>query len=492
MSKQTILDVVVAGGGLSGLAGASAIRRAAPATRIVVLEAREDAGGCIRSIRRDGFLIEAGPAGFLDKTGSVRRLADHLGVGDDVLASDMADRTRWVVRNGKLRQFPSSMASFLRSDLLTIRGKLRMLTEPLRPFRHESEGDETVHEFASRRLGEEAAKLLVDPIVSGIYGADATQVSVQASLPQFSMLEKKRRSLLMSFLRGSGKPARLGSFRGGCGQLIDALERSLTDSDVSIEYNSPIDAVVSAPHGYTVFVGGATPRTLHCRAFLSAAPASAASRYLSRTSSEIAMRLSGVRYCSIAVVALGYRNSDVTNPMRGYGYLVPSSEDSQVLGGHWSSTIYPGERAPVGSCLARMFIGGAHYPTAVRESDDVLTSIATTELGKVLGISAPPVVSHVVRHIDAMPQYLIDHRLRVAEIEEALHAHPGLFLGGNGLRGTGMDALAKDAETQGQAVAHYVLDRSVAASGRTLASTSPINDGARVVDQIGPPLVRVL
>ncbi|MGH9367265.1 MAG: protoporphyrinogen oxidase, partial [Thermoanaerobaculia bacterium] len=214
------VDVVVAGGGLSGLAVAEAILRRAPETRLLCLEARERTGGCIRTIRRDGFVMEAGPAGFLDRTGAIRRLASALGMQDQLILSNDGDQVRWVRRRGQLHRYPASVGSFLRSDLLSARGKLRMLLEPFQPA-HEAE--ETVDAFATRRLGREAARVLVDPIVSGIYAADAAQVSLQASLPELAALARSKRSLLTTFFRSTGRVNPLISFRDGCEQLIDEL-----------------------------------------------------------------------------------------------------------------------------------------------------------------------------------------------------------------------------------------------------------------------------
>ncbi len=165
VDSTRIFDVIVAGGGLSGLAVAEAILRREPQTRVLCLEAREHTGGCIRTIRRDGFVMEAGPAGFLDRSGAMRRLASALGMEDRLILSNTGEQVRWVQRGGRLHRFPDSVGAFLRSGLLSTRGKLRMLLEPFQPARG---GEETVDAFATRRLGSEAAQVLVDPIVSGI------------------------------------------------------------------------------------------------------------------------------------------------------------------------------------------------------------------------------------------------------------------------------------------------------------------------------------
>jgi oxygen-dependent protoporphyrinogen oxidase len=482
MGSPGTFDVVVAGGGLSGLATAEAILRIAPGLRLLCLEADARTGGVIRTIRDQDFLVETGPAGFLDKCGAVVRLAEALGLAGDLITSNDDERVRWIMRGGRLRRFPSSVREFLTSDLLSARGKLRMLTEP---WRATADGDETVASFATRRLGREAAELLVDPIVSGIYAADASQVSLQASLPHLAGLERKHKSLLVAFLRASGTVRPLLSFRGGCEQLVDAVRDRLRDRT---QCGSPVDSVAVAPNtegdGFVVRVGGVEPRQLRARAVASAAPAHAASQYLRTVDPELAWQLAQVRYASVAVVALGYRRHDVPHPLAGFGYLVPQRERSPILGVQWSSSIYPGARAPDGTCLLRLFLGGAPNPTLAHESEEHLAELARAEVARAFRVSARPIVCHVQRHFEAMPQYLVEHTARVAEIGRRAAAHPGLFVGGNGLRGLGMDAVVRDAELQAHAVVEYLRTSNAMASA-TAAPDQPATNRPATNQQEG-------
>jgi oxygen-dependent protoporphyrinogen oxidase len=348
----------------------------------------------------------------------------------------------------------------------------------LEPFQPNHDGEETVDAFATRRLGREAAQVLVDPIVSGIYAADAAQVSLQASLPELAAAASSNRSLLSRFLRSTGRVSPLISFRGGCEELVDELRlRVLSTSGGSIRCNAPIEDVRGPDGkgvGFHVRVGGVHPERIRCRAFVSAAPAIAASRFFSALDARIAWQLAQVRYTSVAVISLGYLREDVPHPLRGFGYLIPTCEESPVLGVQWSSSIYPGHRAPDGTCQLRLFLGGARHPTLAREAEDDLAAIAAAALRRTLGICATPLASEVHRHLEAMPQYLLEHARRIEDIERRSLEHPGLFIGGNGMRGLGMDSRVRDAELQANAVVQYLE-----ASPRIRRSTSlyPDQDG---------------
>jgi oxygen-dependent protoporphyrinogen oxidase len=203
-------------------------------------------------------------------------------------------------------------------------------------------------------------------------------------------------------------------------------------------------------------VTGNKPGVIRSRAFVSAAPANAASRFFASLDARIASQLARVRYASVAVISIGFRREDVPNPLRGFGYLVPKCEASPVLGVQWSSSIYPDDRAGDDTCLLRMFVGGACHPTIAHEREQDLAAIAEAELRRTLGVQATPVAFMVHRHIDAMPQYLLEHGRRVEDIERRSREIPGLFIGGNGLRGLGMDSLVHDAERQAAAVVEFL------------------------------------
>src|SRR6266545_2238099 len=462
--RDSLFDAVVVGGGLCGLATAAELLRLAPDARVICLEAQ---------VRAGGFVIDGGPAGFIDKHGAVRRLARSLELDGHMMSSSGAHQARWVKRDGRLHRFPASLAGLVGSDLLSAAGKLRLLAEPFRPRPAEGEArDETVRAFATRRLGREAAEILVDPIVSGIYAADAGQVSVASSLPQLVALERQGRSLLRMFLGSTGTVRPLVSFRGGCQRLIDALTSRLGDR---VLCGGPVESIVrrkgsaDGDHAFEVRLGD---RMIRARTVVSAAPALAASRYLRALDPEVAWQLAQIRYASVAVVALGYRKGDLPHPLAGFGYLVPRCEGSPVLGVQWSSSMYPGELSPAGTCLVRLFLGGAYHPTLAAEPAEELARLARDEVASALGASAPPLVCHVERHLEAMPQYLPEHERRVQEIEDRLGAHPGLFVGGNGLRGLGMDAVAFDAEKQAAAATAF-LRRSTAAPPSETTLHSP-------------------
>ncbi|MDX1644952.1 MAG: protoporphyrinogen oxidase, partial [Thermoanaerobaculia bacterium] len=184
--------IAVGGGGIAGLATALELAdRAAKASRrldLTLLEAGPEPGGNIRTEQADGFTIEWGPNGFLDNVSAMLRLVGRLGLDAELQPAADAAADRFLYRRGRLEPLPTGPLAFLTSPILSPKGRLRVLAEPFARARPEGV-DETVHEFASRRIGAEAAEVLVDAMVSGVFAGDTRRLSLAAAFPKMARME---------------------------------------------------------------------------------------------------------------------------------------------------------------------------------------------------------------------------------------------------------------------------------------------------------------
>ena len=228
--------VAVVGGGIAGLSTAEAIARksqtAGTPVRVIVLEGEAVPGGKIATKNVGGFVVETGPHGFLDKEPIVFELIDRLGLRDALIAANPAAEKRFIVRAGRLCEVPMKPPAFLASKILPLSDKLRVLAEPF--ARARPPGDESVFDFAKRRIGRGAAEILVDAMVTGIYGGDPSALSLRSAFPRMDELERQYGSLIRAQIalakgarsakRAVGAPTgKLHSFRRGLGELIAAL-----------------------------------------------------------------------------------------------------------------------------------------------------------------------------------------------------------------------------------------------------------------------------
>lgn len=447
--------VVVVGGGITGLSLAftlteDASRAGAPLS-LTVLEAAPRLGGHAQTKRADGFLIESGPNGFLSRGSHTVALVDELGLTPRLVEARPESKRRFILRGGRLCRVPDGPATLLTSPALSWRGKLRLLCEPFASG-PPAGVEEAVYEFARRRIGSEAAEMLVDAAVSGISGGDSRQLSVTAQFPKMVEMERDHGSLVRALFarrRAPVKPSTLLSFDEGMGTLTGALVRRLGSA---VHAGTAAGSIERAGDTWLVrTAGGATVDADHV---VLAVAARAAAPLVRGFDPALSASLGDVRYAGIAVVALGYDLADVPRSLDGYGYLVTRAEQMATLGVVWESSLFPG-RAPDGAALLRVMLGGSRRPAIVRGPDDEKAGTAREELARVMGIRAEPRHVSVQSWPDAIAQYTVGHHARRAAMLNRLRLHAGLTV-----CGTSYDGVAfNDAVASGRLMARQVARR---------------------------------
>jgi oxygen-dependent protoporphyrinogen oxidase len=432
--------IVVVGGGISGLTVAYLLSRESKEVDVSVLESEERPGGKIWTDRVDGFLPERGANGFLDNKPRTLELCRSLGI--EPLRSNENAKKRYIFFDGQLNALPESPPSFLKSNLISFPGKLRMAYELIAPKGPE---DETVADFILRRLGREALERLIDPMVSGVFAGDPYKMSITSCFPRIKELETEYGSLVRALFKikkqrkkekgpeVSAAPAgRLTSFYDGAQTIIDALVRNLGER---VKTGVPVLGIEKSGSVYELN----TPEgVMSAEVVVFASPAYASSVILREFDREIAKILAGIPYPSLSVVCLGYKKESVGHALDGFGFLIPHIEGKRILGTLWDSSIFP-NRAPEGHVLLRTMIGGAQSPELAMLDDEALVSTVMKDLKPIVSLKTEPDMVSVYRWEKAIPQYLLGHGKKLASIEERLKNHPGLYITGNACRGVGIN-----------------------------------------------------
>ncbi|PLX42184.1 MAG: protoporphyrinogen oxidase [Deltaproteobacteria bacterium] len=455
--------VVVIGGGLSGLSAARAVKDAAAergiGVELTLLEKDDVPGGKIRSLREDGYLCETGPNGFLDNKPSTMALTRRMGIENLLYKSDDNARKRFIFTNGKLEKLPEDPLSFIMSEVLSIRGKLRLAADFFLP-QGEPGKDETVAEFVRRRIGEEALDKLIDPMSAGIYAGDPSVMSVIACFPKVKMIEDQFGGLLKGMLamqkmakaqgrqgpQSAGPGGTLWSYGEGAGVLPTLLAKELGEG---VKTGVEARALERNGSGWLVATEGGE---YEADEVVLATPAYAASKLLAPHSEEASRLMSNIPYVKMAVVCLGYDKGSVPHPLDGFGFLIPKKEGRKILGSLWSSSIFP-NRAPEGKALFTLMMGGARSPELATLPEEELLAACRDEMAVTLGATKEPEFVKIVRWDKAIPQYLVGHLDRVKVIEREISALGGVTLGGNAYYGIGINDCTMRAELIGQMVA---------------------------------------
>jgi oxygen-dependent protoporphyrinogen oxidase len=486
--------VVIIGGGIAGLSTAWYLQKQAAekglALRCTVLEKSARWGGKILTEQVDGygdqpFVVEGGPDSFLTQKPWALQLARELGLEERLLGTNDDRRKVYVLHKGRptplpdgvLLIVPTKIKPFALSPLISILGKLRMGLDLFIPPKMDGE-DETLADFITRRLGREALDKIAEPLMSGIYNAEAERQSLLATFPRFRALEEKHGSLIKGMLasrKGRGQRPAPGngqnpakrpvsmfvSLKDGLEELVHVLPGKLTGD---LRLNTSVTEVQRLDGRYSLELNSG--QRMEADAVVLAIPSFCAAGLIKEFAPEPATGLDGIRYVSTGTISLAFRQQDVDLPV-GFGLVIPRSEQRLINAVTISSTKFD-RRAPADHVLLRVFFGGSRQPEMMEVDDDQLLTLVLSELEAVLGVDAQPLFRRIYRWHRANPQYDVGHMERVQAIEQALPQ--GLYLTGSPYRGIGIP----DCVHQGQKTAEQIASDLAAVAARSKPVTEQL------------------
>jgi oxygen-dependent protoporphyrinogen oxidase len=416
----------------------------------MVFESANRTGGKVwTELTPEGYACEWGVNGFLNNKPKTLELAADLGLRAQV--GDESANKRYVYRHGALHALPESPPAFLTSRLMSLPGRLRVMCEPLVP-RGKLE-DETLADFARRRLGAEARDALIDPMASGVFAGDPAQMSLRSCFPRIHEIEAEFGSLIRGMIRlqirakkegkgkgpGPGPGGKLTSFAHGMSEMTDALTVLYA---ARIRLSAPVSSIDRQGNRFVVHLKDG--RQEEADEVLLAAPAYAQADRLAEIAPAISGHLRDIQYPALNVICLGYDQQRLGDHLDGFGFLVPSTEQRGILGTVVDSNVFP-NRAPEGKVLFRTMVGGARASEKARLPEDALMDLVRGELRDILGITVDPDFGKAFLHERAIPQYPLGHARRLEAIDSELLRIPGLHLTGNAYRGVSLNDCIENA-----------------------------------------------
>lgn len=442
--------IAIIGGGISGLSAAYELeqrRRAGADVEFTLYESSPQLGGVLRTEHFDGCVIEAGPDSFVTEKPWAAELARALGIGDQLIGSNDADRKTYILTRGRLVEMPDGLMFLVPtkilptglSQLFSWKTKLRMTQELTHPPRS-ADHDESVAAFVERHYGKEMVDRLADPLLSGVYGGEAANLSVRAVLPRFAEMERTHGSLGRAMLAARKKmntmrktaPPLFTSLKKGMQSLAQTVVSNLPSS--SLLTNALVQAIQPEAGGWLVSAG---LKSDSFDAVIVALPARAAAEALVGASAELARELAAIEYTSSITIGLGYDRNVRQSLPPGFGFLVPRSEHKLLLAATFVHNKFP-NRAPRDRALLRCFFAGQNAERIWSLTDDQIVAIVRNELQQIVGLRAEPLFARVYKWKSAMAQYGVGHLERLDRIEALRQRVPGLALAGNAYRGIGV------------------------------------------------------
>ncbi len=402
--------IAIIGGGISGLTLLHYLKqRFGNNVQITLYEREASVGGTIRSFKKDSCLFEWGPNGFLDNQAATLQLIDELDLSSQLIQAQAKARRRYIQVKGNLHAIPENPLSFIQTPLLPLKDKWSLITGI---FKKNISTDCSIHDYISRRFSPRLATSIVDPFISGIYAGDIKHLHMASAFPKF-----KR--------NGPHKP-QMHSLIGGMGQIIEAIDKRYkkhiqTGSEIS---SSQINADIT----------------------IVATPAYAAAKIVENLNPVLADSLTQISYAPIAVAGLLFKQEAFKKKPDGFGYLIPSNENKDILGVLIESNVYM-KRAREDQIMMRVMLGGAHHPSIINDSQEQIITKAIKEIDSVYGLISTPTETFVKLWPKAIPQYEINYPLWRQSIAEQCTKTPGLHLCANYLDGISFNDCVNNART---------------------------------------------
>ncbi len=458
--------VAVIGGGISGLATAYFLRRRAD---VVVLEAAARPGGKVHTIEVGGVRVEAGADSFVVRKPWAAELCAELGLDDRVVIPDAFGALVRV--RGRLVPFPeraafgvpASALDLLRWKGLPVGARVVAVGDLFRRPRgpRRDDGDESLGSLLRRRLGAEASRVLVEPLLGGLHAGDASDLSVRATFPELAAWERGYRSLMRgarAALKAAEAPGRghkplFATVWGGLSRLVEALGEAVGPDRLRLD--APVSALSRRGDGYAIHVAGAE---MCPDAVVIATPAFETARLLSEVNPSATAELRRIGYGSTAVVVLTYpAGTGPRLPGEGTGFVVPAGEGI-VTACTWVSRKWPSQEM-ADRAVVRCFVGRAGSEDALALTDEDLTRRVGAEVESATPLGAEPDACRVIRWDRGMPQYAVGHLEILDEIDRALSRTPGIFVTGSAYRGVGIADCVRQARETADRVGEFLAGK---------------------------------
>jgi oxygen-dependent protoporphyrinogen oxidase len=386
MSQVKGLKVVVVGAGVSGLAAAYRLKQ--NGFEVVVLEKDDYVGGKVRSVRKHGYIMEAGASVLPSKYRNVIGIARELGLDEELVPGGSIVG---FARGNEIHYLDSAhlIRDALTTRLISFGSKMRMAAlafDNLRIAPKISYEDitavadwdvETAEAYCKRKANDEIFEYIVDSTLRGLLGTSGEKQSV---IDFFFSFNNVIGSKLMSFRQGMGYFPNALAERGG----------------IDVRLGAKVEEIQETANGVRVSWSDASgSRSENVAGVVVALPAYAASAIvptLPRSAHDI---LRSIRYTTSVNISLGLHRPPPDVP--AFVIQVPRSVHPDLFGIVLEHNKAPG-RVPAGKGMASLYTM-SDWAERLIDLDDATVVDRVTEAAERLipGLSRDVEFSHINR-----------------------------------------------------------------------------------------------
>ncbi|CAG9608549.1 protoporphyrinogen oxidase [Pseudoneobacillus rhizosphaerae] len=439
--------VLIIGGGVTGLSAMHEVykwkKENQSDVRLILVEASSELGGKIRTVKQDGFVMEAGADSIVARKAMGMSFIEELGLEGEVVYNDVG--ISFIYLEGELKPIPTdsvfgipaSVESLAKSTLVSAEGKVEALKD-LYLSNNQFTKNDSIGDFLEYFLGKELVEKQIAPVLSGVYSGKLSDLTIASTLPYLIDYKEEHGSIIKGLeankKKFQGGEKKFFSFRSGLSTLINAYEMKL--DDVEIYKNTRVSSIEKVGEHYQVVL--ANQEIIESDNVVLSTPHTAAEVLFSNQ--ELKNEFGKLKNSSLISIYVGYDVPDEQLPEDGTGFITASSEELACNACTWTSRKWK-HTSFKGNLLVRLFYKSSHPSFVELEgmSEEELLEVAMQDIAESLGITSEPVVSKMTKWNDSMPNYLITHPKTVQALENKLkESYPGILLAGCSYYGVGI------------------------------------------------------
>ena len=418
------VDTIILGAGISGLTLAHYLNK--KNLDFLVVESQPKVGGNIISFEKSGFVCENGPNTVLLNKKSVVELIDEIGLKDKIIFPNDYNNKRFLLRKGKLIPIPQNFIEFIKTNLLSLTSKLRLIIEIFIPKHNRNV---SVKSFFKKRFGNNFEEIFVEPFLTGIYAGETNKMSTKHVLNKIWNMEQKSGSIIIDTLKRKKKlnKSRSFNFKNGLIDFVLAINKNISNKMI---LKSEVTSVKKIKKGYEIIINNNIK--YHCKKLISTLPAFGLANII--FDEKISKNLKKINYCPIMVLHLGIEKSKIKENIDGFGVLTKRKDNQSFLGILFNSRIFP-HVAPQGNDLLTVIIGGARQPQLIDQDVNKLKKTIINEIRKIISYDGKIIMENNFLWKNGIPQYDLDHDVLIENISDFHKKNKNFYILGNYIKG---------------------------------------------------------
>ena len=418
------VDIIILGSGITGLTLGLYLQK--KNRDFLVFDSSKIAGGNISTINKKGFICENGPNTVLINNESIQNLISELKIKGDVIYPNNNNNKRFLIKKGKLIKIPQSFIQFLKSNFLSLSGKIRIFFEI---FIKKSNTNLSVYDFFKRRFGKEFHDRLIEPFLTGVYAGNTRKMSTKHVLKKIWEFEQNNGSVILGFIKkksGNGIPKSF-NFKNGLCVLTNKIYQKIKDKT---RLDSKITSISKIGNFYEITINNDVK--YRCNKLISTIPAHALSKVI--FDKKLSESLKKISYCPIYVLHLGLEKQKIKKDISGFGVLTKPSDNKSFLGIIFNSRIFP-HVAPADKDLITVMVGGTRQEQLLKIDKHLLLEKILRDIRKLISYNGDIIMKHDFLWKRGIPQFGLDHDYIINQIKNFENKNKNMYVIGNYFNG---------------------------------------------------------